>query len=65
MSLTVQASDGTPLPIDDLPQVLAYTTISSNPYLSTITVVFGLNTYVQTYTYTGTNLTGISRWVKQ
>lgn len=65
MSLTVTASDGTPLPLDSLPQTLAYTTISGNPYLSTITVVYAGNTYVQTLTYTGINLTSISRWVKQ
>jgi hypothetical protein len=58
---TVEASDGNIVPVDSLPQVLAY----SNGLLSTITVVFGTATYVQFYTYTNSVLTSISAWVKQ
>lgn len=66
MSETVTASDGTALPIDSLPQVFAY----SGSFLSTITVVYAdnlgvENTYVQTFTNNGTEITAISRWVKQ
>lgn len=52
---------GTPLPIDDLPQVLTYT----GALVSTITVEYYGNSYVKTYTYTGSNATAISGWVLQ
>lgn len=56
------ASDGVTLPVDSLAQTLAY---DGSGNLSTITVSYGGNTYIQTLTYTGSNLTGISQWVKQ
>lgn len=46
---------------DSLPQVLAY----SGGKLSTISVTDGTSTWIQTYTYTGDDLTGVSVWVKQ
>lgn len=61
MSETVQASDGAMLPIDSLPQALAY----SGSFVSTITVVYQTRTYIQTFTNNGTNITNISNWVKQ
>ena len=59
--------------LEGYPRVLTYTTITGSDYLETISVTIPLirngveesATYVQTYTYTGTNVTGISAWVKQ
>jgi hypothetical protein len=66
MTCTVKTiPDGADLPIDSLPKTYAYTTISGNSYPQTITVVYANNTYVKTFTYTGTNLTGDSGWVRQ
>jgi hypothetical protein len=56
------ASDGTILPLASLAQAMAY---NGSNQLLTITVVFNSKTYVQTYTYTSNNLTGISVFVKQ
>ena len=56
------ASDGVAIRPDSLDQTLDY---DGSNRLTGITVVYGGNTYVQTYTYTGSNLTGISRWMKQ
>lgn len=61
MSGTVQANDGAMLPIDSLPVAIAY----NGDLVATMTVVFGPNTYVQTFSYTGDLVTNISRWVKQ
>jgi len=61
MSQTVQANDGAMLPLDSIEQDIAYA--GSN--ISTITVVYQGNTYVQTFAYTGLNLTDISGWIKQ
>jgi hypothetical protein len=47
---------------DSLPHVRTYN--GSNQIL-TDTVTDGTNTWVQTYTYTGSNLTGLSAWVLQ
>lgn len=58
---SVMASDGVMLPIDSIAQTLGYTAGD----LTTITVVYGGNTYVQTLTYTSGNITAISKWVKQ
>lgn len=64
-SMTVTAKDGTMLPVGDLAQVLAY----SGSQLTSITVMYPSKTsrtpvaFVQTMTYTGSNLTGISQWV--
>jgi hypothetical protein len=65
MSSTVTANDGAQLPLDELTQTFGYTTIGGSPYVQTITVVYASNTYVQTFTYTGTNVSAISGWIKQ
>lgn len=59
MSSTVQANDGAMLPLDSLPLTLAY----SGTFVSTITVNYAGNTYVQTFTNNGTNITAISGWI--
>ena len=56
------ANDGAELQLDSLAQTMAF---NASNNISTITVVFNNNTYVQTYTYTGALLTNISGWVKQ
>lgn len=66
MSETVQASDGTMLPINDLPQTITY----SGSLITSIAVTYPNNqgvtkTYVQTFTYTGTNVTEISQFEPQ
>lgn len=58
---TVTATDGVELDLSDLAQTLSYT---SN-ILQYITVSYRGSTYKQTFTYTGSDLTGISAWVKQ
>lgn len=56
------ASDGNSLPLDSLPQTLAY---DGSGRLSTITVTQGADSYRQTLTYDGSGkLTGVSAWVK-
>ena len=52
---------GTPLPVSSLPQTFTY----FGGFLTTITVSYYDNTYVQTLTNDGTNITVISGWVKQ
>ncbi len=58
---TVLASDGTQLPLAQLEQSFAY----SGDFVSTITVEYVGNTYVQTFTNNGTNITNITGWVLQ
>lgn len=58
----VLASDGTLVPVDSLPQALGYDG-SSN--LTSATVNYDGKVYIQTLTYTGSNLTGVSEWVLQ
>ena len=58
----VTATDGVQVPIDSLPQSLAY---DGSGNLTTTTVTYLGNTYVQTLTYTAGKVTGISQWVKQ
>lgn len=55
-------SDGITLNLDALAQALSY---NSDGTLNYIQVTSGANTYRQTMTYSGGNLTGISGWVKQ
>jgi hypothetical protein len=57
----VIASDGVLLPVDSLEQTLTYT----GDLISTISVSFGSEVYIQTYTYTSSNVTSISQWEKQ
>lgn len=51
--------DGVDLPINSLAQAFA-----GNP-ITTITVVYKGNTYVQTFTYVAGAITNISAWIKQ
>lgn len=60
MSETVQASDGAMLPLDSIPATFTY----SGSFVSTITVPYAGNTYTQTFTNNGTNITHISGWIK-
>lgn len=53
--------NGAMLPLDSLPAALVY----SGGFISTITVVYAGNTYVQTFTNNGVNITYISGWVQQ
>ena len=59
MSETVQANDGAMLPLSSLAAQLIY----SGSFISTITVIYQGNTYVQTFLNDGTNITYISGWV--
>lgn len=61
MSETVVASDGAMLPLDSLPATITY----SGNFVSTITVSYENNTYVQTFTNNGTVITGFTGWIKQ
>lgn len=58
----VIASDGIGLPLDSLAQSMGY---NGSGQLVTISVVYLGNTYIQTYSYTSGNLTGVSLFVKQ
>lgn len=58
MSDTVTASDGAQLPLDSLPMTFTY----SSTFVATISVFYQGNTYVQTFTNDGTNITFISGW---
>ncbi len=53
--------NGTPIPLDSVEQAFAYTGI----FVSTITIEWSGETYVQTFTNNGTNITNISGWVRQ
>jgi len=62
MSETVTTiPDGVALPLISLPQVFAY----DGNFVSTITVTYAGNTYIQTFTNDGTNITDISGWILQ
>jgi hypothetical protein len=66
MSSTVNANDGTMLPLDSLPTVLTY----DGAFVATMSVVYSNNlgvekTYTQTFTNDGTNITDISGWEVQ
>lgn len=61
MSETVQASDGTPIPLDSVTQAITY----SGDFVTAITVIYEGHTYVQTFTNNGEQITQISNWVKQ
>ncbi len=58
----VIASDGVLVPVDSLAQTMGY---DGSNNLTTVTVTYLGNVYVQTLTYTGSNLTGVSRFIKQ
>ena len=59
MSETVQANDGAMLPLSSLQQQLVY----AGGFLSTITVFYQDNTYVQTFINDGVNIVYISNWI--
>jgi hypothetical protein len=59
MGATVQANDGTMIPLDSVPQ----TFIFSGSFISTITVNYQGKTFVQTFLNDGTNIIYISNWV--
>lgn len=59
MSETVQANDGAMLPLASLAAQLVY----SGSFISTITVIYANNTYVQTFLNDGTNIIYISGWI--
>lgn len=66
MSDTVQSipSGNNPavqIPLDSCPQTFVF----ADGFISTITVEYAGNTYVQTFTNDGTNITAISGWVQQ
>lgn len=51
----------TPIPLDSLPQTFTY----DGDFIETCTITYNNNTYVQTFTNNGTNITSISGWVLQ
>lgn len=51
----------TPIPVNSLTQEFTY----SGGFVTTASVSYLTNTYVQTFTNDGTNITLISGWVKQ
>jgi hypothetical protein len=53
--------NGEPLPLGDIPVTIAW----SGGFPTTFTCSYYGNTYVQTFTNDGTNITHISGWVKQ
>lgn len=59
MSETVQANDGAMLPLDSLPQEFMY----SGSFVSSITVQYAGNTYVQTFENDGTNIIYVGNWI--
>lgn len=61
MSETVTATDGTALPLDSLETTIGY----SGGNATTFTVNYRGNTYIQTLTYSGTDVINVSQWVKQ
>lgn len=66
MSETVIASDGNPLPINDLPQSLGYTGNNVTSFTVQYPNKAGvLTTYIQTLTYAGDNVIAFSQWVAQ
>lgn len=58
MSETVQANDGTMLPLSSLAQEFTY----SGTFVTSITVLYQGNTYQQTFLNDGTDITYISGW---
>jgi len=62
MAEYVTGSDGVQLDIASLPAEYGY---DGSGNLTTITVIYRGNTYIQTFTYSGSNLVGSSNWIKQ
>ena len=59
MSTIVTANDDTQIDLDNAAQSFTY----SGGFVATIVVVYRGNTYTQTFTNNGTNITAISNWV--
>ena len=52
---------GTQIPLDSVEQAFTYT----GDFVATITIEWAAETYVQTFTNNGTQITNISGWVLQ
>lgn len=61
MSETVQANNGAMIPLVSAAQTFTY----DGDFVSTITVVYAGETYVQTFTNDGSKITAISGWEVQ
>ena len=61
MSATVQANNGTQLPLDSIEQTFTY----DGDFVETITAVYAGVTYLQTFENDGTHITNISGWEAQ
>jgi hypothetical protein len=59
MGDTAQANDGAQLPLDSLPQQFTY----DGTFISTISVYYQGNLYIQTFLNDGAEITYISGWV--
>lgn len=53
--------NGQPIPLDSVAEIFAY----SGNFIQTITIAYQGQTYVQTFTNDGTNITSVSGWVQQ
>lgn len=62
MALTVKATNGVDLPIDNLEQNFTY---NGSGLVETISVEYQTIEYIQTFTYAGSKVTEISQWVAQ
>ena len=60
MSDTIQASDGTQVPLSSCPATINY----SGSFVSTIVVTYQGKTFTQTFYNNGTVITGFSNWVE-
>lgn len=61
MSETVQANNGVMIPLSSAAQSFTY----DGDFVATITVVYAGETYVQTFTNNGSEITDISGWEVQ
>lgn len=62
VEIGVADDHGTVFSPDNLPQTLTY---NGDGTVATVTATRGSESWVQTFTYTTGNLTGVSAWVKQ
>jgi hypothetical protein len=58
----VMDSAGVFIPVDSMAQTMTYN--GPGATVDTITATDGTNSWRQTFTYTGANITGISAWIK-
>lgn len=59
MGATVQANDGTMIPLDSVPQTFVF----AGGFVSTITANYQGKTFVQTFLNDGTDIIYVSNWV--